>query len=128
MSRTYVATAYAGDTGVPSSLVAVGDSSSDVSAGPFAARWISVPVNFGTQKSQRAYTTVAGVAWVKALPRPICSAVGRPSTVAFLNDEDPATSGVTAIVTNIVEGVSFDVVAHAREGINGIVTIQIMGV
>lgn len=130
MAYTYSVTSYAGDTGTPSTLVAVGDATNEVSPALFNARTISVPVDFGIS-SDRCRTSVTGVPWVKGLPRPVAVAAGRPANAAgvqFISDEDALVNDVRAIVTNVVDGVSFDVIALSTEVTNGIYLIQIMGV
>ncbi len=129
MSFTYTATQYAGDTGVPTTVVAVGDDSNEADARPFAARTLSVNVNFGIIESTRAVTTVLLCPWVKRLRRPLAQAVGRPIALGTqASDDEVLTNGVQAIVTNIVDGVSFDVVAFCATGINGTVQVQVLGV
>lgn len=127
MSTTYTATRYAGDTNVATTTGAIGDASTDASIAPGAARALTVTVDFGVS-SGRTVTTVTGVPWVKATPRPQCEVVGRPSAVAFADDEDALTEAVRAIVTNVVDGVSFDVVAYAPNNSSGVFTISIIGV
>mgnify|MGYP001603715586 CR=1 FL=1 len=127
-SRTYAATRYAGDTGVSTSSTAVGDESNDANAGLFAARALSVPVDFGIS-SDRCFTTVLLVPWIKASRRPLAQCVGRPLTVSGgFDDEDALVGNVRALVTNIVEGVSCDVVAYSEGGASGVFTIQVNGV
>ncbi len=128
MSRNYSATRAATAASANTATVAVGDDSNDASAAPFAARVLNVDVDFGTVDAQRASTSVLAVPWVKASPRPLAQCIGRPTAVAFAADEDVLVDGVRAIVTNIVAGVSFDVVAWSENGTNGIYTIQIIGV
>lgn len=130
MARTYSATRYAGDTGVPTTVVAVGDDSGEASPVPFGARVVSVTVDFGIS-GDHAKTSVSGVPWVKSSPRPLVQVVGRPTppvTTAGADDEDVLVNNVRALITNIVDGTSFDVVALATETTNGIYTVQIMGV
>lgn len=127
MSRTYVASRLVLDTGVATATVATGDDSGDAVAGRFAARVVSVTVDFGANGANKTVTSVTGVPWVKTSPRPLAQVVGRPN-VSGSDDEDVLLQGVTALVTNIVDGVSFDVVAYSPEGANGIFTVQILGV
>ncbi len=125
---TYTATRAATAAAAATSTVAVGDNSNDASAAPFACRTLSVDVDFGTLDSNSARTTVYSVPWVKASPRPLAVCVGKVTDVAFAGDEEALMRGVHAIVTNVVDGVSFDVFAYAEGGTNGIYTIRIMGV
>jgi len=127
MATNYTATRYAGDTNVATTTGAVGDASSDGALAPGSARAITVTVDFGIS-SGRAVTTVLGVPWVRSVPRPQCEVTGRPSAVAFADDEDALTDAVRAIVTNIVDNVSFDVVAYAPNNTSGIYTVSIIGV
>ena len=128
MSFNYTATRYAGDTGVPTSIVAVGDDSNDAVAAPFAARSLTLTVDFGVN-SDRASTSVTACPWIKNARRPHAMAVGRPLTASGgSDDEDVLTGNARAIVTNIVEGVSCDVVAYSEGGASGVFTIQVNGV
>lgn len=131
MAYTYSVTSYAGDTGVSSTLVAIGDATNEASPTLYAARTIQVPVNFGTGGSDRCRTSVTGVPWLKGTPRPLALAVGRSADAngtLFVSDEDALVNNVRAVVTNVVDGVSFDVIALSTEVTNGIYLIQIMGV
>lgn len=124
MTINYTATRYAGDTGVATTTVAIGDDSNETIAGKHAARVLSVTVDFGIG-SDNARTTVAGVAWVKKKRRPIAQCAGRVWDA--VSDDDDAL-GIEARIQNVSEGVSFDVVAHAPDGASGIFEIQIVGV
>lgn len=114
---------------------ATGDESG-ISPGEFgSARRITCTVDFGTsdgvEPMDGARTTVLAGNWQQwisvAGPRPICEVVGRPD-VSGVDDEDALIEGVRVRVCNIVDGVSFDVVAHAADGATGLFTVQIMGV
>lgn len=122
----YSCTRYAGDTGVPTTVMAVGDESNDAVPNKYAARALTVTVDFGIS-STRAVTTVAAVPWVKAARRPLAQCVGRAWT-AVTDDDDAGQLVTRTVVNNISEGVTFDVVAYAPEGATGIFEIQIIGV
>ena len=123
---------YDSSTLVVSTLVATdgaaqGDQSNDANPAAFAARSITVPVDFGDARSDLAITTVAGVPWLNNGTPRIVQVAGRPD-VSAERCEDALLEGVTAIVTNITDGVSFDVVAHAPHGTGGIYNVHIVGV
>lgn len=130
MATNYTATRFAGDTGTPTTVAAIGDASNDA-AQPFAMRSVQVTVDFGVN-SDRCRTSVAGVPWVLARrPRPIAQAVGRPQTATspvFASDEDALNDQVLAIVTNIVDATTFDVIAFAPGGSSGVFIVQVYGV
>jgi len=125
----FTATSYAGDTGVPSTSGAVGDSN-DGGSIPYGARYVTVLVNFGVSGgANNARTTVTGVPWVKNTPRPSAHVVGRPAPVSGAGSDEDAISGqLRAVVTAITDGTSFDVIAFAPEGANGQFLVQVIGV
>ncbi len=133
MGSTFTGTSYAGDTGAPSTIGCVGDSSPNRESSPFGARLVAVPVNFGISSSS-ARTTVASVPWVVGRPKPIAVVVGRapqpdPSQPATEgSDEDVLTDGIRAIVTNITDGSSFDVIATCDNTSSGRFLVHVIGV
>lgn len=130
MATNYTATRFAGDTGTPTTVAAIGDASNDT-AQPFACRAVQVTVDFGVS-SDRCRTSVAGVPWVLGRsPRPHAQVVGRPATAltpAYVSDEDALNDQVLAIVTNIVDATTFDVIAYAPGGSSGVMIVQVYGV
>ncbi len=113
---------------------AMGDESHHHPAKPFAARSLMLTVDFGDDMATEALVSVTshpGLGWIAVddglKARPICQVTGRPG-VAGVDDEDALLDQVSARIVNIVDGVSFDVLAHAPEGTTGLYTVQILGV
>ncbi len=110
------------DTGVSTATYYASNKSAADRAPPNA---LMVPVDFGSAASDEAVTTVTGALWARARgPRPMAVVVGREDAA---DDEDALIEGVTAVITNIVDGVSFDVVAHAPNDTGGVYFVQVIG-
>lgn len=92
---------------------------------------VTCTVDFGDvggTGSDMALTTVTGQPWVSSTSSKFIPQVcGRPD-VSGVDDEDALLDQVRAVVTNIVNGVGFDVVAHAPEGTNGQFLVHVIGV
>lgn len=85
-----------------------------------------VDVDFGAAiSSTEATTTVTGQAWVTASSRILLSAGGE--STADHDPEDALIEGVTAIATNLVAGVGFDVIAHSPDGSSGTYRLWAVG-
>ena len=85
-----------------------------------------VDVDFGAAiSSTEATTTVTGQAWVTASSRILVSASGE--STADHDPEDALIEGVTAIATNLVAGVGFDVIAHSPDGSSGTYRLWAVG-
>lgn len=85
-----------------------------------------VDVDFGAAiSSTEATTTVTGQAWVTASSRILVTAGGEAT--ADHDPEDALIEGVTAIATNIVAGVGFDVIAHSPDGSSGTYRLWAVG-
>jgi hypothetical protein len=87
-------------------------------------RLVQATVDFGSAETESARVTVVA-AWVNASSIIVCSAAG----IATLDHdaEDAAAEGVTAIATDIVDGVGFDVLASAPRGTWGRYVINCVG-
>ena len=110
------------DTGVDTDTYYASNKSAADRAPPNA---LMVPVDFGTAASDMAVTTVTGALWARSRgPRPMAVVVGREDAD---DDEDALIEGITAVITNIVDGVSFDVVAHAPHSTGGVYLVQVIG-
>lgn len=120
----YAATSFAGDTGVSSACGAVEANRSSI-------HLLNTTVDFG-KSSNDARTTITGVPWVKIYHRPLAFVTGRPPDVntglLSVNDMDALRDEIRVIVTNIVDGVSFDVKAYSATGSSGVFLVQIIGV
>lgn len=123
MAVGYTATSFAGDTGVSTTVAARGDFSSDG-----VVRCVSTTVNFGADGANNAKTTVSGVDWVRSTPRCSAHVVGRPTGPSGQAVDDEDALPLRAIVTNIVDGVSFDVIAFAPDGAQGTFIVNVVGV
>lgn len=85
-----------------------------------------VDVDFGAAiSSTEATTTVTGQAWVTASSRILVTAGGEAT--ADHDPEDALIEGVTAIATNLVAGVGFDVIAHSPDGSSGTYRLWAVG-
>jgi hypothetical protein len=119
-SRTVIATGVA----------TAGTASGDIGPPAPIVQKLLCTVDFGDNSANLAKTTVSGFTWRSTggdVPRPVCTVVGRPGVLG-VDDEDALLERVTAVVTNVIDGVSFDVVAHAPEGTTGLFEVQIVGV
>jgi hypothetical protein len=84
-----------------------------------------VPVDFGTTGTSDMASTTVTAEWVKTRgPRPTALITGREDQ---LDNEDALVEEMLAIVCNIVDGVSFDVVCHAPNGTAGVYLVQVTG-
>lgn len=114
--------AYDDLAGRPSlAAVATSGAYGDLSNRP---RLVQATVNFGSAETESARVTVAA-AWVNASSIIVCSAAG--IATADHDAEDAAAEGVTAIATDIVDGVGFDVLASAPRGTWGRYVINCVG-
>jgi hypothetical protein len=125
--RSYTTSRTVIDTVTSTAGTAVGDSSNDAVAELFAARALTCTVDFGSSDSDMAVTSITGVPWIVNGGAFVCNVVGRPD-VSGADDEDALLDQVRAVVTNIVDGVSCDVVAHAPDGTGGVYLVHIVGV
>lgn len=120
----YAATSIAGDTQVSSAAGAVEANRSSI-------HLLTTTVNFG-KSSNDAVTTVTGVPWAKIYHRPLAFITGRPpdpiTGLLSVNDMDALRDEVRCIVTNIVDGVSFDIKAYSAPGSSGVFLVQVIGV
>lgn len=127
--QTYVSSRLVVDTGVATASTA----SAEHGAAPAPVQSMLVTVDFGASGgggANDARTTVTNFTWNKRAgdrARPVATVVGRPDVLG-VDDEDALLDQVTAVVTNIVDGVSFDVVAFAPQGTTGLFEVQIVGV
>jgi hypothetical protein len=88
-------------------------------------------VDFGDFETDSARTRVTNFTWHRDpdtgdVPRPVCHVVGRPSR-SGVDDEEALILGIRAIVTNVVDGVSFDIIAFAPDGATGLFEVHIKG-
>ncbi len=102
----------------------------EIGRAPGQPQLMLATVDFG-DGGDSAKTTVTNFTWNRDsdtgdVPRPVCHVVGRPD-VDGGDDEDALILGVRAIVTNIVDGVSFDIKAFAPDGANGLFEVHIRG-
>lgn len=120
LTTTNVSTAReAGDT-----LVVTTANTAVVEALPQVAHAVSVTVDFGGG-SDFARTTVTGQPWVKSTSRiTACFASSSDDHDA----EDSLLEQLGVKVTTLVDGVGFDVIAHAPEGTTGLYTVHVVGV
>lgn len=125
--RSYTSSRTVIDTGVSTAGAIQGDNSNDAVAELFASRSFSCTVDFGSADSDMAITTITGIPWMTNSAPHTCHVTGRPD-VGGVDDEDALLDQVTAKVTNIVDGVSCDVIAYAPNGTGGVYTVHIVGV
>lgn len=124
-TRTYAATRTVLNTATDTAITVSGD----IGDSPGEPQSMLATVDFGGTESVEAKTTVTNFTWravVGDRARPICRVVGRPGALG-LDDEDALLDDVRAVVTNIQDGVSFDIVARAPQGTTGLYEVQIMG-
>lgn len=87
----------------------------------------TIDVDFGFASGQEGDVATATVtaAWVTTNSKILC--VPFAAATSDHDPEDYALEGITAYATNIVNGVSFDVVASAPQGSFGVFTIHCIG-
>ncbi len=123
--RTYTSSSLVIDTTTSTAGSVAGDSSNEAIPELFAARGLTCTVDFGTTDADMACTTITGIEWMTGATRRMVQVVGREVSA---DDEDALLDQVRATITNIVDGVSFDVVAHAPDGTSGVYLVHIVGV
>jgi hypothetical protein len=88
-----------------------------------------VTVDFGTLvnvEDTRATATVGGQSWVTA--NSVITATLSQTQTADHDFEDGGIEGVSAVCTNLVPGVSFDIIATAIEGSRGTYKFDCIGI
>ncbi len=126
--RNYPATRTVLSTGTDTVITVRGETGS----APGQAQLMLATVDFGSDSgSTRAETTVSNFTWRRDpdtgdVPRPVCHVVGRPD-VDGGDDEDVLLLNVRALVTNVVDGVDFKIIAVAPGGATGLFEVHIRG-
>ncbi len=94
---------------------------------PLGNNFVQVTVDFGFASGNEDFNAIATVPapWVRADSRLICL----PSGIATVDHdpEDYAVEGLTAYTANIIPGVSFDIIASAKNGTFGTYIINVIG-